>query len=79
MQPISEYVTDDAVVVRLSPNERAALERLTAEKHLTPEQLLRLALATYEAVDDYRMAHTGEPMPWERRKWGEPFGAGLAE
>ncbi len=71
--------TPAAVTVHLSENERIALERLTGEKHLSPEQILRVALATYEAVNDYRRVHAGEPMPWERHKWGEPFGAGLAE
>jgi hypothetical protein len=78
MQPTTEPAPDETVTVRLSENERAALHRLTAEKRLTGEQLLRLALATYEAVDRYRMTHN-EPMPWERRDGREPFGAGLVE
>jgi len=79
MPQTTEPTAESLVTVRLSENERAALERLTAEKRMTDEQLLRIALATYEAMDDYRKAHRGEPMPWERRKWGEPRGAGLAE
>lgn len=69
----------EAITLSLDENERYAIARLTQEMRLTPEQLLRIALATYEAVDDYRRAHRDERMPWERRKWGEPFGAGLAE
>ena len=78
MSATLQETTEKTVTVRFSENERAAIHRLTAEKHLTEEQLLRLALATYEAVDRYRMTH-GEVMPWERRDAREPFGAGLVE
>ncbi len=68
----------ERVTLSLSESERVTLARLTAEKHLTPEQLLRVALATYGVVSEYRRT-TDEPMPWERHRFDEPFGAGLAE
>lgn len=69
----------NAVTVHLRDNERQAVERLAAEKKMTVEQILRIALATYEAVDDYRMIHSDERMPWERHRGGFPRGAGLVE
>ena len=74
---IGEYA-DHTFTVRLDPEELAALQRLSEEKKMTPGQLLRLALNTYGIINHYR-SNTKEPMPWERHRFDEPFGAGLAE
>ena len=78
MGNIEPPAAPESVTVSLSESERLAVARLTAEKHLTPEQLLRVALATYGIVSEYRRISI-EPMPWERHRFDEPFGAGLAE
>lgn len=63
------------VTVHFSDREQSILERLAAERHLTVEQVLRVALATYQEVETYRKE--GGRFPVSRR--GEPRGAGLAE
>ena len=66
---------DHAVTVQLSERERAIYERLAQERRMTVDQLLRLAVATYEEVEMYRKE--GGRFPLSRR--GEPRGCGVIE
>lgn len=73
--PTDNLSEENAITVRLSDREQAIIERLARERHLSVEQLMRLAVATYQEVETYRKE--GGRFPVSRR--GEPRGAGLAE